>query len=95
MSTSYQGTGQPAASSGGFLDGLLGTSTPAYVGTGQTSSGSSGGGFLSGLFGGETPAYQAAPSQTNGSMQTPQPCPELDPDIFGSGPIAIVIPRQG
>jgi hypothetical protein len=91
---SYQGPGQPAASSGTLLGGLLGQSAPAYVGNGQPSSASSGG-ILGGLFGTGTPAYRPAPSlSTQASAATP-PRPQLDPDPFGSGPIAIVIPRQG
>ncbi len=86
----YQGPGQPAATSGSLLGGLLGQSTPAYVGDGQASAADSGG-ILGGLFGSSTPAYQPAPSL---AQQSPSPqCPELDPDPFGSGPIAIVIRR--
>lgn len=90
----YQGPGQPAASSGSLLGGLLGQSTPAYVGDTQASSGSSGG-ILGGLFGSTTPAYQSAPTLTTQNNEAPPSCPEFDPDPFGSGPIAIVIPRQG
>ena len=90
----YQGPGQPAASNGTLLGGLLGQSAPAYVGNGQPSSASSGG-ILDGLFGSSTPAYQPAPLPSEQPLAAPPPCPELDPDPFGSGPIAIVIPRQG
>ena len=93
MSTTYQGSGQPSAASGGLLDGLLGTSTPAYVGDGQPSNGAAGG-ILGGLFGSSAPAYLPAPAPTSTPIEAPQPCPELAPDPFGSGPIAIVIPRQ-
>lgn len=96
MSTpTYQGLGQPAVSDGGgLLGGLLGTSTPAYGGDGQPSSAASDG-LLGGLFGSASPAYQPAPAPSSNSMEAPQPYPELDSDPFGSGAIAIVIPRQG
>ena len=92
-SPNYQGAGQPIAGNGGgllgWLSGVFGASgTPAYAGDGQPSSGASG------LLGGGTPAYQAAPPPpaTTPDATAPQ-CPEVDPDPFGSGPIAIVIPR--
>ena len=90
----YQGPGQPAASGGTLLGGLLGQSAPSYTGDGQPSSASSGG-ILDGLFGSSTPAYQPAPASSEQPLAAPPTCPELDPDPFGSGPIAIVIPRQG
>ena len=96
---SYQGSGQAIADNGGGLLGWLsgifgGGGTPAYSGGGQPSSGA--GGFL----GGGTPAYQPAPVATPPSSPPPAStamteCPQLDPDPFGSGPITIVIPRQG
>ena len=92
-SPTYQGSGQPAVTSGGLLDGLLGTSTPAYVGNGQPSS-IVAVGILDGLLGGSSPAYLPTPTPTSTPMEAPE-CPEIDPDPFGSGPIAIVIPRQG
>lgn len=98
MSTpTYQGSGQPAVASGavlGSLGGLLGTSTPAYVGDGQPSSVAAGG-IFGGFFGSATLAYQPAPAPSTTSSEAPAPCPEMDPDPFGSGPIAIVIRRQG
>ena len=97
-SPNYQGSGQPVAGGGGgflgWLSGIFGGSgTPAYSGDGQPSSGASGG-----MFGGGTPAYRSAPVVTPPStppapVTEMQECPPIDPDPFGSGPIAIVIPR--
>ena len=95
----YQGGGQPTASGGllGWLSSVFGGGgTPAYSGGGQPSSGASGG-----MFGGGTPAYQSAPPPPpaapppSPSIDVTNVCPPIDPDPFGSGPIAIVIPRQG
>ena len=96
----YQGSGQAVADNGGgllgFFSGIFGGGgTPAYSGDGQPSSSASGG-FL----GGGTPAYQAAPPPpppppTTQTATATMECPQFDPDPFGSGPIAIVIPRQG
>ena len=107
----HQVSGQPPVgiSDGGWL-GRLGAllgggGTPAYLGEGQPTPGTAGS-FL-----GTTPAYKPAPIVTptehaatvDGSMahapieQGPAQviaCP-VDPDPFGSGVIAIVIPRQG
>ena len=79
----YQGRGQPAASSGGWLGGLGtwfgGGSTPAYAGKGQPSSTSSA------YFGGSTPAYKPAAN----SAATPNSA-----EVIGPGPITVVIPRE-
>ena len=76
-------------------------SDPNYQGGGQPTA--SGGllGWLSGVFGGGTPPYQSAPPPPpaapppSPSIDVTSVCPPIDPDPFGSGPIAIVIPRQG
>ena len=86
----YQGAGEPV-SDGGILGALAsliggGGSTPAYAGGGQPSPG------VGGLLGTATPAYQAAPAS---AAEAAVPCPVIDPDPFGSGPIAIVIRRDG
>ena len=74
----YQGQGQPAADSGGWLGSWLG-GTPAYRGVGQPSSKAS-------AVGGSQPAYKPAP--------TAQSAMNADTDVCGPGPIAIVIPRD-
>ena len=92
----YQGPGQTAAASsdGGILGALTallgGGSTPAYAGTGQPAPSASGG-----LLGSGTPAYQPAPVATPSPAPTETPCEVTicDPDPFGAGTIAIVIPR--
>jgi hypothetical protein len=101
----YRGPGQTAAASsdGGILGALTallgGGSTPAYAGTGQPAPSASGG-----LLGSGTPAYQPAPVAKPSPAPTPTPAPTQDGeapceitigdmDPFGSGPIAIVIPR--
>ena len=92
----YQGSGQSAAatSDGGILGALTallgGGSTPAYSGTGQPAPSASGG-----LLGSGTPAYQPAPVATPSPAPTETPCeiPTCDPEPFGCGTIAIVIPR--
>ena len=91
----YQGSGQPAVNGGGLLGslGLFGGSAPGYGGNGSPSTSS--GGILGGLFGSATPGYQPAPAPSTTPAEAPAPCSEVDPDPFGSGPIAIVIPRQG
>ena len=93
---SYQGSGQTAVASsdGGILGALTallgGGSTPAYSGTGQPAPSASGG-----LLGSGTPAYQPAPVATPSPAPTETPCeiPTCDPEPFGCGTIAIVIPR--
>jgi hypothetical protein len=105
----YQGPGSPVARNGvGWLGRIGhffgGGGTPMYFGDGQPSSGSSG------IFlGGSTPVYKPAPvpkppteSTSTESASTEQPamaqamtgCP-VDLDPFGSGPIAIIVPRPG
>jgi hypothetical protein len=94
----YQGTGQPSGGSAGGILGWLtgifgGGGTPAYSGDGQPSPGASGG-----LLGSGTPVYRSAPVATPPTSAPPDAtamteCPSVDPDPFGSGPIAIVIPR--
>ncbi len=92
----YQGPGQTAAalSDGGILGALTallgGGSTPAYTGTGQPAPNASGG-----LLGSGTPAYQPAPVATPSPAPDGTPCeiPTCDPEPFGAGTIAIVIPR--
>ena len=105
----YQGPGNSIAGNGiGWLGRFGhffgGGGTPVYFGDGQPSSGSAGR-----FFGGGTPAYQPAPvakppTENTSTVNTPTDlqslaqamagCP-VDPDPFGSGPIAIIIPRQG
>jgi hypothetical protein len=103
----YQGPGLPVARNGNGWLGRFGYffgggGTPQYLGDGQPSSGSAGA-FL----GGSTPVYMTAPvakppteqSQEGTSMdpamaQAMTGCP-VDPDPFGSGPIAIIVPRAG
>jgi hypothetical protein len=95
---SYQGSGQTAVASsdGGILGALTallgGGSTPAYAGTGQPAPSASGG-----LLGGGTPAYQpvpvATPTPSSASTETPCEVTICDPEPFGAGTIAIVIPR--
>jgi hypothetical protein len=89
----YQGSGEPpAGDAGGILGALaamigVGGSTPAYAGSGQPAPGAGG------ILGVATPPYQAA---TPPAIATDAvPCPVVDPDPFGSGPIAIVIRRDG
>jgi len=84
----YVGDGQPSAGSAG---GLLNVSTPAYrpapvVKPKETAPT-------------ETSTEQSAPIEATSPEQLHMAhavygCP-IDPDPFGSGPIAIVIPRQG
>jgi len=76
----YQGQGQPAADSGGWLGSWLG-GTPAYKGLGQPSSKSS-------AVGGSQPAYKPAPTAGAQSAMS------ADMSACGPGPIAIVIPRD-
>jgi hypothetical protein len=96
----YQGGTQPNSDNSvggilGWLSGIFGSggNTPAYSGDGQPSAGASGG-----MFGGGSPAYKpasaVAQSPPTGSVEMQQ-CTQLEADPFGSGPIAIVIPRQG
>ena len=75
----YQGQGQPAADSGGWLGSLLG-GTPAYKGVGQPSSKSS-------VISGSAPAYKPAPNASSVMASA-------DMSACGPGPIAIVIPRE-
>ena len=104
----YQGSSNPNAGNGNGWLGRFGNffgggGTPVYFGDGQPSSAS--GSFL----GGATPAYKSAPpakpsmetspyenasSEQQAMAQAMTACP-VDPDPFGSGPIAIIIPRQG
>ena len=78
----YQGRGQPAADSGGWLGSWIG-GTPAYQGAGQPSSKSS-------ASGGAAPAYK--PALANAGSQSPMT--SVDMSACGPGPIAIVIPRE-
>ena len=96
----YQGSSQPAGNGKGWLGRIgsfFGGSTPAYAGGDQSPASS--GGFL----GVATPAYKPAPvakpqeapsAETTAVAQAAASCPG-DPDPFGSGPIAIIVPRQG
>ncbi len=92
----YQGSGQTAAASrdGGILGALTalfgGGGTPAYAGAGQPAPSASGG-FL----GSGTPAYQPAPVATPNPAptETPSEITMCDPEPFGAGTFAIVIPR--
>ena len=104
----YQGPGNPNGRNGNGWLGRFGHffgggGTPQYFGDGQPSSGSRGS-FLGGM----TPAYQPAsvakptentatenaPTDAQAMAQAMAGCP-VDPDPFGSGPIAIIVPRQG
>jgi hypothetical protein len=78
----YQGRGQPAADSGGWLGSWLGGS-PAYKGVGQPSSKSS-------AIGGAAPAYKPAPA----SASPQNAMTSADLEACGPGAIAIVIPRE-
>jgi hypothetical protein len=78
---SYQGRGQPAVDSGGWLGTWLG-GTPAYQGVGQPTTKES-------AYGGAAPAYKPAPS-TPGAVTNPR----ADTGACACGPIAIVIPRE-
>jgi len=97
----YKGAGQPTANSSGvlgWLSGAFGGGSPAYSGNGQPTPGASG--FL----GNATPAYKPPPAKP-AAPATPTPpatpdvattastCP-VDPDPFGSDPIAIIVRRQ-
>ena len=88
----YQGASAPSAGDAGGILGALaslvggGGGTPAYAGNGQPAPGAGG------LLGIATPPYAAAPVATAADAV---PCPVVDPDPFGSGPIAIVIRRDG
>ena len=92
----YQGPGQTAAASsdggilGAFTALLGGGSTPPYARTGQPAPSASGE-----LLGSGTPAYQPAPVATPSPAPTETPCEVTicDPEPFGAGTIAIVIPR--
>ena len=104
----YQGPGNSNTGSGNGWLGRFGNffgggGTPVYFGDGQPSSSS--GSFL----GGATPAYKPAPvakpptenashentsTEQQGMAQAMTACP-VDPDPFGSGPIAIIVPRPG
>ena len=86
----YLGEGQPSAGSAG---GFLGGGTPAYrpapvvkpkesTPTENTSSE-------------QSPSEKASMPEQQAMAQAVYASPGLDPDPFGSGPIAIVIPRQG
>ena|SRR5688572_3969240 len=86
----YLGEGQPSAGSAG---GILSVGTPAYrlapvvkpkesTPTENTSSGM------------QSPNEKASMPEYQAMAQAMYACP-VDPDPFGSGPIAIVIPRQG
>ena len=80
------------------------SNTPSYQGPGQAVAGMGGGwlGRIGSLLGVATPVYQPAPvakiegpsAETQASAQAAAACP-VDADPFGSGPIAIIIPRQG
>lgn len=104
----YQGPGNPNAGNGvGWLGRFGhffgGGGTPVYFGDGQPSSGPT-----SRFLGSMTPAYQPAPvakptentstetasTDMHAMAQAMAGCP-VDPDPFGSGPIAIIVPRQG
>jgi len=81
----YQGSGSPTKSSGGFLSGLLGylfggVSTPSYKGTKQPQTEMTS--RLS-LLGVRTPSYQGAPPTTT-QMPTPTPAPVPAPDDGGT-----------
>src|SRR5690348_534516 len=102
----YQGPGNAGAGNGNgwlgrFGNFLGGGGTPQYLGDGQPSAGSSGT-----FIGGSMPAYKpvpvAQPSTGNASSENASTeqqamaqamtgCP-VDPDPFGSGPIAIIVP---
>ena len=85
----YLGEGQPSAGNAG---GFLGGGTPAYrlapvvkpaeVAPGRSPSTEQ-----------HAPIEQSATEQTD-MAQAVYGCP-VDPDPFGSGPIAIIVPRQG
>ena len=104
----YQGPSTPNGNGNGWLgrfgNFLGGGGTPQYLGDGQPSSASMGT-----FFGGSTPAYNPAPvaktptenastesasTEQQAMAQAVTGCP-VDPDPFGSGPIAIIVPRQG
>ena len=85
----YLGEGQPSS---GNTGGILSVGTPAYrlppvvkpkeVTTENTSSENA-------------PNEKTSMPEQQAMAQAVYACPALDPDPFGSGPIAIVIPRQG
>jgi hypothetical protein len=86
----YLGDGQPSPGSAG---GVLSVGTPAYrhapvvkptevVPTQSTSTET------------KTPIEKRSTSEQPAMAQAVYACP-LDPDPFGSGPIAIIVPRQG
>jgi hypothetical protein len=77
----YLGRGQPSADSVSWLSWLGGT--PAYKGAGQPSSKTS-------TFG-TAPAYKPAPTVAAPGAMTST---SGDPSACGTGPIAIVIPRE-
>ncbi len=105
----YQGPSYPNGRNGNGWLGRFGNffgggGTPQYLGDGQPSPASTGT-----FFGGSTPAYKPAsvakPPTENTSIENASTeqqamaqamtgCP-VDPDPFGSGPIAIIVPRQG
>ena len=78
----YQGRGQPAADSGGWLGTWLG-GTPAYQGVGQPTTKAS-------TYGSAAPAHKPAPTAAPAAVTSPS----ADGSACGCGPIAIVIPRE-
>ena len=84
----YLGDGQPSP---GFAGGVLSVGTPAYGLAPVVKPKES------------TPNETSSEKAPNEKTSMPEQvmaqavyaCPALDPDPFGSGPIAIVIPRQG
>lgn len=86
----YLGEGQPSAGTAG---GILSVGTPAYrlppvvkpKESAQTVSTSSE----------NAPSEKTSMPEQQAMAQAVYACPALDPDPFGSGPIAIIVPRQG
>jgi hypothetical protein len=79
---SYQGTNQPAASSGGWFSGWFG-STPSYIGQDQTPQTSQAPSRLMSFFASAAPTYKVGAAQTANAV-----------DVGPPTQIAIVIPRQ-
>lgn len=89
----YQGPAQPPLDNGGGILGrigsVFGSSTPTYLGDGQSPS--------VGALGQNTPAYAPAPTMTNAprpaSLDALASC-GIDPDALAAGNIVLIIPRS-